>query len=455
MLGSASWNASAVHPGIYPRRSMLHLNALVSTFIVSALALGTSSTALAWQGADDCANAQAISGFGPHAFDNTAATATAGLTDCNGVGVRKDVWFLWTASVDARITFEVCGQTSLDTRLAVYVSGTCGNPQQITCGNDGCPGDSMLSWTVDAGEQYLLRLGSRTVGESGTGTFTLRQTIPLFNPVNGSYYEVVQENIAWSQARDRAEALEWKGRPGHLVVYNDAQELDFIVQNGNVGRAWTGLFQDVTNPGYSEPSGGWIWIDGTSAVNPDWIPNEPNNAGATGENFAETFGGSQFNDVVDSHAPTDQYVVEWDAALGTNYCQAVPNSTGQPGLMSVTGSLEVASNNLRLAASNLPAFAFSFFITSPMPGFAAGPGGSSGNLCLGGSIGRYVGPGQIQMASGAGEIELDIDLTLLPTPNGLIAVLPGDTHNFQAWYRDAVMGTATSNFTDGITVLFE
>ena len=434
---------------------MLQPTSITSTLLMATIALGTTSTSLAWQGADDCANAQVITGLGPHSFDNTTATATQGLTDCNGVGVRKDVWFEWTATVDARMTFEICGQTSLDTRFAVYVGGTCGSPQQIICGNDSCPADSVLTWTVDAGQSYLLRLGSRFVGESGTGTFTLRESIPIFNPVNGSYYEVVSENLGWAQARDRAEALEWKGLQGHLVVYNDFQELDFIVQNGNVGRAWTGLYQDTTDPGYSEPLGGWVWIDGTSAVGPDWAPGEPNDAGTNGENFAETFGGLQFNDVVDGHGPTNQFIVEWDGAIGMNYCQANPNSTGQTGVMSVSGSAEVVNNNLRLESSNLPAFAFSFFITSPMQGFITNPANSSGNLCLGGSIGRYVGPGQIQQATSAGDIGLDLDLTMLPTPNGLVAVLAGETHNFQAWFRDAVMGVTTSNFTDGVSVLFQ
>ena len=61
-----------------------------------ALATLTVSGAFA-QGADDCANAQPISGLGPHPFDNTSATPTPGLSDCNGLPVRKDVWFLWTA----------------------------------------------------------------------------------------------------------------------------------------------------------------------------------------------------------------------------------------------------------------------------------------------------------------------------------------------------------------------
>jgi hypothetical protein len=42
--------------------------------------------------------------------------------------------------------------------------------------------------------------------------------------------------------------------------------------------------------------------------------------------------------------------------------------------------------------------------------------GSLGVLCLGGSIGRYVGPGQIQNTGGTGAFCLLLDLTQTPTP---------------------------------------
>ncbi|MFT6833658.1 MAG: hypothetical protein ACJAZN_003843, partial [Planctomycetota bacterium] len=41
----------------------------------------------------------------------------------------------------------------------------------------------------------------------------------------------------------------------------------------------------------------------------------------------------------------------------------------------------------------------------------------------------------------------------IPTPGGLVSGTAGETWNFQAWYRDAVSGTPTSNFTDGISIL--
>lgn len=119
-------------------------------------------------------------------------------------------------------------------------------------------------------------------------------------------------------------------------------------------------------------------------------------------------------------------------SLGTNYCTAVNNSTGGPGAMSATGSALVVDNDVTLAASGLPNNAFGFFLTSTTQGFIAGPGGSVGNLCLGGSIGRYVGPGQIQSTGLTGAISLQISLTQVPTPTGFVSVAPGQTWNFTA-----------------------
>jgi hypothetical protein len=141
-------------------------------------------------------------------------------------------------------------------------------------------------------------------------------------------------------------------------------------------------------------------------------------------------------------------------SIGTNYCTAVPNSTGSAASMSATGSASTASNNLVLAASSLPQNAFGFFLTSLTQGFVANPGGSLGNLCLGGSIGRYVGPGQIQNSGAGGAIALAVDLSQHPTPTGFVSVQAGETWNFTAWYRDSVGGAAVSNFADGSEIVF-
>jgi hypothetical protein len=99
--------------------------------------------------------------------------------------------------------------------------------------------------------------------------------------------------------------------------------------------------------------------------------------------------------------------------------------------------------------------AFGYFLTSRVQGLVMNPGGSQGNLCLAGSIGRYVGPGQIQNSGAQGRIGLMINLNTHPTPQGNVSVVAGDTWNFTAWYRDSVGGVAVSNFADGLELRFQ
>lgn len=145
-----------------------------------------------------------------------------------------------------------------------------------------------------------------------------------------------------------------------------------------------------------------------------------------------------------------------DGGLGTSYCSpAVANSTGNPATIEASGSLSVAANDVTLTADDLPQSSFGFFLTSRTQGLVMNPGGSMGTLCLGGSIGRYVGPGQIKNSGAVGSYFLDLDLTQTPTPTGLVAIATGETWNFQSWYRDAVGGVATSNFTNGVSLTFQ
>ncbi|HPF13085.1 MAG TPA: choice-of-anchor L domain-containing protein, partial [Planctomycetota bacterium] len=70
--------------------------------------------------------------------------------------------------------------------------------------------------------------------------------------------------------------------------------------------------------------------------------------------------------------------------LGQNFCQAVANSTGEPGYLYATGSTQVSNNNLTLVAESVPNGELMYFLGSRGQGFVMNPGGSVGNLCLGG-----------------------------------------------------------------------
>lgn len=155
--------------------------------------------------------------------------------------------------------------------------------------------------------------------------------------------------------------------------------------------------------------------------------------------------------VVAANRPT--LVVTFEMPLGSPFCgPAVPNQVGLSGEMSATGSAVVADNDLTLVASQLPPQVFGFFIASETQGFVTNPGGSFGNLCVVGSIGRF--QQQIQSSGSAGTFSIPVDLTAIPQPVGTNSVAPGDTYFFQAWYRDANGGVPGSNFTDGYEINF-
>ena len=142
--------------------------------------------------------------------------------------------------------------------------------------------------------------------------------------------------------------------------------------------------------------------------------------------------------------------------IGANYCDpAVANTTGAPADLAGFGSTVAGDNNLTLTVTSLPTNTFGFFLTSQTQAFVANPGGSQGNLCLGGSVGRYVGAGQIKNSGANGAFSLILDLTQVPTPGGLTAAVAGETWNFQAWHRDLVGGVVTSNFTNGLSVMLQ
>ena len=149
--------------------------------------------------------------------------------------------------------------------------------------------------------------------------------------------------------------------------------------------------------------------------------------------------------------------VDNGGGLGASYCgPAVVNSSGAPASIIAAGSAVAMDNDVTLTNTGMPANAFGFFIVSQTQGFTANPGGSEGNLCLGGAIGRYVGPGQIQNSGPAGMISLVLDLTDVPQPLGSVAVASGETWNFQMWFRDtSAAGTPTSNFSNGVQIDFQ
>jgi len=149
---------------------------------------------------------------------------------------------------------------------------------------------------------------------------------------------------------------------------------------------------------------------------------------------------------IDGAVQIDTFV---DAA--NHYCTSTPNSTGDTAMINVIGSPLVGHQDLALVASSLPSGQFGYFLCSQTPGLIIGPGGSHGNLCLSGVIGRFVT--QVQVSDSDGIMGIDVDMSALPDPAQTV-ILPGETWHFACWFRDLDPGP-TSNFTGGVSVLFQ
>ncbi|MEM8709641.1 MAG: choice-of-anchor B family protein, partial [Planctomycetota bacterium] len=146
-------------------------------------------------------------------------------------------------------------------------------------------------------------------------------------------------------------------------------------------------------------------------------------------------------------------VVSYEPDLGQTYCMANANSTGQVATIQGAGSSMAAANDVSLTAVQLPPNATGYFIVSSQQGFAASAGGSSGNLCLGGAIGRYVS--QAASSGATGSLDLLVDVAAVPQPLGSVAIQSGETWSFQCWFRDAIGGAPTSNFSEGYAITFQ
>ncbi|MDC3307458.1 VCBS repeat-containing protein [bacterium] len=140
--------------------------------------------------------------------------------------------------------------------------------------------------------------------------------------------------------------------------------------------------------------------------------------------------------------------------IGTSYCSdGLENSIGASANIGMLGSPKVAEADLSITARHLPPHSAGFFFVSRTRVFYPFPPNCQGVLCVGGSIGRGVGGG-ILTSGAAGTFSGTVDLAAMTQPTGPVAVQPGETWYFQAWYRD-MNPTITSNLTDAVSVTFQ
>lgn len=137
--------------------------------------------------------------------------------------------------------------------------------------------------------------------------------------------------------------------------------------------------------------------------------------------------------------------------VGTPHCTPSVNSSGGVATLSAAGSLEVAVDELRLLLAGGPRGESAILVVGRDRGHQPGFGGASGALCIAAPYGLLGGPGQVARIDGAGRVCFTAGLTGLPFGGPL----PGETWQFQGWFRDTdLFGTPTSNTSTAVEVQF-
>jgi len=239
--------------------------------------------------------------------------------------------------------------------------------------------------------------------------------------------------------------------------------------------------------GYNDSGteGIFTWIAGDPAGFESWYPGQPDDSaddGSSGADFVVWEGDSNRwrderwtaegyglygvdSDDCDGNDRPDVWEIatgagaDWngdgvlDTCSSANFCDATVNSSGDAAVMGALGSPVLAENDVTLTSVLLPPNKFGYFLTSFGTDYVPLFGGGMGNLCLAAPIYRLSTPPSGQVLD-SGPHSVGVDLTALPQPTGAVPAVVGETWNFQAWFRDVVGGTQTSNTSDGLEIRF-
>jgi gliding motility-associated-like protein len=126
---------------------------------------------------------------------------------------------------------------------------------------------------------------------------------------NTSKYYIDNNNVGWTNSRNAALAA-----GADFVVIEDSNEQNLLysfisdpaISSLNIDGYHIGYYQDLQSTNFSEPSGGWTWVNGTSTYT-NWANNEPSNSGCGTEDWVHMYPNGQWNDQCDGTYPNDDF----------------------------------------------------------------------------------------------------------------------------------------------------
>ena len=132
--------------------------------------------------------------------------------------------------------------------------------------------------TVCKGSSITLSIGN-----------TEMANLKYLGSIDGKDYYLRDSLMKWPDANQYAKEL-----GGDLYIVRSQRQEDSVYswlpyKGADKKHYWLGLYQDLNDPNYSEPRGGWKWVDGTPLSYSNWYSGEPNNASCT-QKLPENYG---------------------------------------------------------------------------------------------------------------------------------------------------------------------
>ena len=401
--------------------------------------------------ADDCASEplpQAI------AFDNTLAS-TNGPPEPTCFFFNTDLfvgdhWFQWVAPANGDFSFSSCGNTTVDTKLAIYAGAGCPTLAPLDCSDDDCGLQTRVELIgATMGSTYTLRIAHYPAYPGGQGTVLVENYTPPSHTDGCSGAGVIdgEGTFAFNNVGATTD-----GQPepscaffGQTDITNDVWWRWTPTFSGDYSFATCGGGPDTKIALYAlqpcPPTGPLGCLDDSCALQQDLVVtalvansdylirlgNFPGAAAGVGDLVITRVGGPP--------------------PPGANYCSTLPNSSGSASSISAQGSNSVAANDLELNATQVPVMQPGIFYYGPLE--ISVPFGH-GTRCVGGGAGTIERFFPFAVSDATGLMAYSVNNTS-PTHAPQLGV-PGSTWKFQAWFRDPAAGGPGFNLSDGYSI---
>ena len=206
-----------------------------------------------------------------------------------------------------------------------------------------------------------------------SGNWSLKTTY------NGHSYLQYKERKNWADAKKLCE-----DNGGYLMCINSKSENDSvavkIANSQDYGDFYIGLYQDDKDSLYSEPAGGWKWLDGTPLTYSNWAKNEPSGGGESHGMIDWSNMGEYWNDVegyisgtVIMEYPGGNTTYLWSTGEKTATIQVSPTKTSEY-WVDVTNEGVTCRKYIKITVQQIPSAKISY------KGFTYLPKGGELNL---------------------------------------------------------------------------